>query len=266
MKSKSLVSVVALSTLLASYAPADEARVAAYTTQLRGVRVTEVARETAKLVTAEKADARVAAAADAMTAAVSVSSPSAPLVVGAVAKAAPETAATAAATTLKLEPKAVSLITKAAVSAAPSQMEAIVAATCKAQPTAFYKIGVAAAEAAPKASDKVLPAITTALPALKPLVARAENEFAAAKRTASLALVLKHTENLLTALSGSTKEPVESLLAKESETTMTTKLASYAAGGPPPVFLPPFVPGGTPGEIPSNQPQTPASGRVYSLP
>ena len=191
MKAKSLLTVVAVSTLLAVNAPADEARVAAYTAQLRAVRVTEVPRETAKFVTAEKAEARVAAAADAVTAAVSVNSPAAPLVVGAVSKAAPETAATAAATALKLEPKSVGMITKAAVSGAPSQIEAIVSAMCKAQPTAFYQIGVSAADAAPKSSDKVLPAITAALPALKPLVARAESDFAAAKRTASLALVLK---------------------------------------------------------------------------
>ena len=267
MKPRSLQIIAVASVLLANGVLADESRVAAYTAQFRGVRVTEIAREAAKLITAEQADARIAATADAVTAAVSVSSPSAPLVVGALSKAAPETAATAAGTALKLEPKPVSMITKAAVSAAPDQIAAIVGSMCKAQPTAFYKIGVSAAEAAPKASDKVLPAITTALPALKPLVARAQADFVAAKRPASLALVLKHTENLLAALSGSTKESTESLLTKESEATMATKIGSLAAG-PPPVLLPPFVPGGgTPGEINTGDtPVTSSSGRVYSPP
>jgi len=240
--------------------------VTAYTAKLGGKRVTELANETAKLVTAEKADTRVAAATDAVTAAVSVHAPSAPIVVASVAKAAPETAAASAATGVKLQPNAAARISKAAVSAAPSQVEAIVGAMCKAQPGSFYAIGVSAAEAAPKASDKILPAMTAALPVLKPLIARAQADFAAAKRTASLALVLKHAENLLAALSGSSKESTESMLAKESETTMATKIGSLAAG-PPPVLLPPFVPGGgSPGEIPADQPQTPASGRVYSTP
>jgi hypothetical protein len=265
MKSKALKIIVAVTVLLAISATADDARVTAYTAKLRGKRVTELANETAKLVTAEKTDTRIAAATDAVTAAVSVHAPSAPIVVASVAKAAPETAAASAATGVKLQPNAVARISKAAVSAAPSQVEAIVGAMCKAQPGSFYAIGVSAAEAAPKASDKILPAMTAALPVLKPLIARAQADFAAAKRTASLALVLKHTENLLAALSGSSKESAESLLAG-SETTMATKIGSLAAG-PPPVLLPPFVPGGgSPGEIPADQPQTPASGRVYSTP
>jgi hypothetical protein len=125
MKSKTLKFIVAASVLLAVPAMADEARVTAYTAKLGGKRVTELANETAKLVTAEKADTRVAAAADAVTAAVSIHAPSAPIVVASVAKAAPETAATAAATAVKLQPSAAGRISKAAVSAAPSQVEAV---------------------------------------------------------------------------------------------------------------------------------------------
>jgi hypothetical protein len=265
MKSKTLKFIVAVTVLLAVPVTADEARVTAYTSKLGAKRVTELANETAKLVTAEKADTRVAAAADAVTASVSVHAPSAPIVVASVAKAAPETAAAAAATAVKLQPSTAARISKAAVSAAPSEVEAIVGDMCKARPGSFYAIGVSAGEAAPKASDKILPAMTAALPALKPVIARSQADFAAARRTASLALVLKHAENLLAALSGSSKESTESLLAG-SETTMATKIGSLAAG-PPPVLLPPFVPGGgSPGEIPADQPQTPASGRVYSTP
>ena len=266
MKPNSFQAALVCSALLALPALADDARVATYKTQLRGVRVTEVARETARLVAAEKSEARAAAAADAVTAAVSISAPSAPLVVGSVAKTSPETAATAAGTAVKLQPKLAGAISKAAVSAAPSEITAIVGAMCQAQPTAFYAIGIGAAQAAPKSSDKILPAITAAVPALKPLVARSQADFVAAKRPASLALVLKHTEDLLAALSRDTKETSESLLAGQTSAGMSTKLASSAVSAP--VQLPPFVPGGgTPGEItPAGTDVVPASGRVYSTP
>ena len=72
---KTSTTLLALSAVLALPVFADDARVAGYTSQLRTVRVTEIARETAKLVS-EKADAS-----DAVTAAVTVNGPSAPLVV-----------------------------------------------------------------------------------------------------------------------------------------------------------------------------------------
>jgi len=249
MKSITLLSLVVITVVCTAPALADDARVAAYQSQLRTVRVTHVATETAKLVAAQKSEVRVAAAADAVTAAISLHAPSAPLVVGSVAKSSPEAAAIAAATAVKLQPKSAGVFSRAAVSAAPSEIADIVTAMCKAQPTAFYSIGVAAAEAAPKSSDKVLPAITAALPALKPLIARAQQNFSAANRSASLALVLKHTEDLLASYSREANVTPEAMLAKETETTMATKLASSAAG-PAPVLLPPFVPGGgAPGEI-----------------
>src|SRR2546423_5458485 len=139
--------LVAMAALLAVPAFADDARVTAYQSQLRGVRVTHVASETAKLVAAEKSEVRVAAAADAVTAAISLSAPSAPLVVGFVAKSSPDAAASAAAAAVKLQPKMAGLLSKAAVSAAPSEIEAIVTAMCKAEPMSFYAIGVSAAEA-----------------------------------------------------------------------------------------------------------------------
>jgi len=245
MKSNTIKNLVAISATLALPALADEARINSYTTQLRGVRVTELARETARLIAAEKPEARASATADAVTAAISVSSPATPLVAASVAKSSPEVAATAAATALKLQPKMAGAITKAAVSAAPSETGAIVGAMCQAQPAAFYVIGVSAANAAPKAADKILPSIMDAVPALKPLIAKARANFAAAKRPASLALVLKHTEDLLAAYSRDAKQSPESLLVKETEGTMATRLAS-AAVGPPPVLLPPFTPGGLP--------------------
>ena len=266
MKPIAFQTVLACSALLALPVVADDARVTSYQTQLRGVRVTEIARETARLVAAEKSESRVSAAADAVTAAVSISAPSAPAVVGSVAKSAPETAAIAASTAAKLQPKLAGTISKAAVSAAPSELAAIVGAMCQAQPTAFYAVGIGAAEAAPRSSGKILPTITAAVPALQPLVARSQADFVAAKRPASLALVLKHTENLLAALARDTKETSESLLASQTSATMSTKLASAAMMAP--VLLPPFVPGGgTPGEIgTAGTDVTPPSGRVYSSP
>ena len=266
MKPNTLLTIVSLSALLAASTRADEARVTAYQAQLRTVRVTQLAGETARLVAVEKTDARVAAAADAITAAVSVSAPSAPLVVGSVAKSSPETAATAAATAVKLQPKMAAAIARAAVSAAPSEMEAIVRAMCQASPTSFYQVGVAASQAAASASGKIIPAITTAVPALQPLVARSQADFAAAKRTASLALVLKHTEDLLNATARHSKETPEALLAQETPATMSTKLTASAAVVP--VQLPPFVPGGgTPGEIGTGGTvEIPPGGRNYSAP
>ncbi len=254
---KTSTTLLALTAVLALPAFADEARVAGYTSQLRAVRVTEIARETAKLV-ADKADAS-----DAVTAAVTVNGPSAPLVVGAVAKATPASAAAAAAAAVKLQPKLAGPIAKAAVSAAPAEIEAIVSAMCKAQPTSFYTIGVSAAQAAPKASDKVLPAVTVALPALKPLVARSQAQFAAAKRSASLALVLKHTEDMVTALARDSKQSPEAILA-QGAVAVETQYASLAKAAP--VQLPPFVPGGgPPTEAPAGT-EVPPTGRVYSAP
>lgn len=266
MKSNTLLTIVSLSALLAVTSRADEARVTAYQTQLRPMRVTQLARETARLVAAEKTGVRVAAAADAVTAALSVSAPSAPLVVGSVAKSSPETAASAAAAAVKLQPKMAAAIAKAAVSAAPAEVEAIVRAMCQASPTSFDQVGVAASQAASSASSKIIPAITTVVPALQPLVARSQADFAAAKRTASLALVLKHTDDLLNALARHSKVSAETLLAQETATTMSTKLTASAAVVP--VQLPPFVPGGgTPGEIVvGGTAEIPPTGRNYSAP
>ena len=254
---KTSTTLLALTAVLAIPVFADEARVAAYTSQLRAVRVTEIARETAKLV-ADKADAS-----DAVTAAVTVNGPSAPLVVGAVAKASPSAAAAAAAAAVKLQPKLAGPIAKAAVSAAPAEIEAIVSAMCKAQPASFYAIGVHAAQAAPKSGTKVLPAVTGALPALKPLVARSQAQFTAAKRSASLALVLKHTEDMVAALARDSKQSPEAILA-QGDVAVETQYASLAKAAP--VQLPPFVPGGgPPTEAPAGTEVSP-SGRVYSAP
>lgn len=265
MNAKTIQSLVALSATLALPALADEARINTYTKQLRGVRVTEIARETARLVAAEKAEVRDSAAADAVTAAIGVSAPAAPLVTASVAKSSPEVAATAAATALKLQPKMVVATTKAAVSAAPTEVAAIVGSMCKAQPASFYVIGVSAAQAAPKASDKVLPSILSAVPALKPVIARAEANFAAAKRTASLAMLLKHADDLMAGISRDAKTSTESLLTSETEASMATRVASSAAGAPP-TQLPPFTPGGTPPTEVRTADTTPVTVRNYSAP
>ena len=257
---KTSTTLLALTAVLAALPVfADEARVAGYTAQLRAVRVTELARETAKLV-ADKADAS-----DAVTAAVTISGPSAPLVVGAVAKASPASAAAAAAAAVKLQPTLAGRITTAAVSAAPAEVDAIVRAMCQAQPVQFYTIGVRAAQAAPKASPKILPAVTASIPALKPLIARSQAEFAAAKRAASLALVLKHTEDMVLALARKSQTTPEAVLA-QGDTVVETQYAALAKAAP--VQLPPFVPGGgTPGEINAGDTaEVPPSGRVYSAP
>ena len=254
---KTSTTLLALTAVLALPAFADEARVASYTTQLRAVRVTEIARETAQLVTA-KADA-----ADAVTAAVTVNGSSAPLVVGAVAKASPASAAAAAAAAVKLQPKLAGPIAKAAVSAAPAEIETIVAAMCRTLPPSYYSIVINAAQAAPKSADKALSASTKALPGLKPLVERSQAEFAAAKRAATLSEVMKHTQDMLAALSRSTKESPESLLTQAAP-VVETKYASLVKAAP--VQLPPFVPGGgPPTEAPAGTEVSPG-GRVYSAP
>ena len=256
---KTASTFLALTAVLALPVLADEARVANYTAQLRTVRVTEIARETAKLV-ADKADAT-----DAVTAAVTLNGPSAPLVVGAVAKSSPASAAAAAAAAVKLQPKLAGVIAKAAVSAAPAELDAIVRAMCQARPTSYATIGINAAAAAPKSGDKVLPATTTALPGLKPLVARSQAEFAAAKRVATLKQIMQHTEDMVSALSRSTKESSESLLTSPAS-VVEVKYASLAKAAP--VQLPPFVPGGgTPGEINAGDTaEVSPGGRIYSGP
>jgi hypothetical protein len=142
---------------------------------------------------------------------------------------------------------------------------AIVTANCRVQPVSFYRIGVAAAEGAPKASEQIIPAITAAIPALKPVIARAQADLKKENRTASLAWVLKHAENVLLAMSRETKTTPEALLAQESESTMTAKVASLSSTI---VQGPPFVPGGgTPGEVPvSGTTETSYTNRIYSAP
>lgn len=265
MKINVLRIVAVASAFLATSVLADQARVTAYQAQLRDVRVTQLAGETARLVAAEKSDARAAAAADAITAAISLHSPSTPFVVGSVSKSSPETAASAAATAVKLQPKMAGAISKAAVSAAPSEIESIVGAMCKAQPAAFYAIGISAAAAAPKMTDKIMPAMTASVPMLKPLFARSKADFAAAKRAASLALVLKHADDLLMAMSRDASQSPETMLAKETETTMATRVASSAVG-PAPVLLPPFVTGGPPPTEQSLGTEVAPGGRTYSAP
>lgn len=251
---------ITISALLATPAFADPARVSNYKTQLASVRPPELAGETARIIS-NKGDA-----ADAVTAAVTLNGASASLVVGSVAKASPKSAATAAAAAVALQPKLAGAIITAAVKAAPGEAVAIVTESCKARPTSFYTIGVATAEAAPKASDKVVPAIIAGIPALKPVIARAQKDFKAANRTASLALLLKHSENLVSALSRQENISTDALLASSTD-TLTVKVGSLADAPPAPVQLPPFVPGGnTPGEItPPGTPEVPPD-RDYSTP
>ena len=254
--------VAALATMLAWPTLADEARINNLKSQFSKLRVTELPREAAQAVKAEPG-----AASDIVTAAVGVNGASAPLIVGSVAKAVPQSAAASASAAVTLQPKLAGPIAKAAVSAAPSDAAAIVSAMCKVRPTAFYAIGVSAAEAAPKSNEKILSAITDAVPALKPIVKRAQADFAKANRTASLALLLKHTDALVAALARDLKQSAETLLAKE-DSAVTIRLASAAFDIPPPVQGPPFVPGGpTSGEItPSGTVEVPPTGRVYSAP
>jgi hypothetical protein len=256
--------VLTMFALLALSAVADDARVNTYKNQLGNVRRPELAQETARLVSQKQADA-----ADAVTAAIALNSSAAPMIVGSVAKASPASAATAAAAALRAQPKSVGVITKAAVSAAPSEVSAIVTELCKVQPAAFYRIALAAAEAAPKSSDAIVPAITAALPALKPLVERAQSDFQKSGQTASLALLLKHTENLVLAVSRDQRVTADALLVGETDVTMTAKMASTTAGlPPPPVQGTPFVAGGgAPGEIPgSSTTEVSFTNRVYSAP
>lgn len=255
--------ILAVCTWLALPAMADEARVAIYKSRLQAVRPAELPRETARLVSAEKADGG-----DAVRAAISVNGASAHLVVGSIAKSSPSSAAESAAAAVALQPGLAGAITKAAVSAAPAEISAIVTASCKARPASFYNIGVAAAEGAPRSSGKVIPAITAALPALKPLFERAEKDFQNANRAASLALVLKHAENILLALSQSESVSADEFLARNGDSAVAVKLASVKGIlPPPPVQRPPFVPGGTPGEItPPGTTEVPPTGRNYSAP
>ena len=95
---------------------------------------------------------------------------------------------------------------------------------------------------------------------------RAQADFAKTQRTPSLAMLLKHTENLLAALSTDLNQTPEAVLAKELDSTGAAKLASLAVL--PPVQNPPFVGGaGVPGEVRTTQTTTtPPTGRVYSAP
>ena len=272
MKTETLRGIL-VSALLAVPALADNARIDTYKNQLRDVRPPELPRETARLISSERADA-----ADAVSAAISLSGASPQLIVGSVAKSSPKSAAVAAATAIaasskltasrELQPKLTASITKAAVSAAPGEISAIVSESCKARPGAFYNIGVAAADAAPRASDKVIPAITAGVPALRPIISRAQADFKSANQSASLALVLKHAENLLGVLSQDQNVSAEVLLAKETESSLAQKLVAKADSLPtPPVQRPPFVGGATTGEIvPAGTPEIPPSGRNYSSP
>jgi hypothetical protein len=272
MKTETLRGVL-VSALLAVTALADDARVETYKDQLRDVRPPELPLETARLISSQKANA-----ADAVRAAISLSGASPQLIVASVAKASPKSAAAAAATAIATQPKLTSnpqmqpkltvAITKAAISAAPSEIFDIVAESCKARPASFYTIGVAAAEAAPRATDKVIPAITSGVPALKPIIQRAQADFKTANRSASLALVLKHAENLLFAIAHEQNLSPEALLAKETETSLAQQLVAKADTlPPPPVQRPPFVSGPTIGEIrPPNTTEVPPSGRNYSSP
>lgn len=270
MKTATLQGVL-ISALLAVPALADSARIDQYKAELRGVRPPELPRETARLITSANADA-----ADAVTAAISLSGASPQLIVGSVAKASPKSAAPAAAAAIAaqsklstdptMQPRLTVAITKAAVLAAPAEVSAIVAESCKVRPVAFYNIGVSAAESAPDSSGKVIPAIVTGVPVLRPVIERAQRDFRAANRSASIALILKHAENLLASVSREQNLSPEALLAKETEATLSTKVATLAAG-PPPFQGPPFVSGPTPGEVPLTlTTNLPPTNRVYSLP
>jgi hypothetical protein len=103
-------------------------------------------------------------------------------------------------------------------------------------------VGVTAAEVAPNSSKEIVDAIVSAVPSLKPLVARANADFAAAKRPASVALLLKHTDTLLQGLSRSMEMPADAILAQEFTPEMTTKLAGLSAVVP--ILGPPYAPGG----------------------
>jgi hypothetical protein len=259
--------------LLAAPAFADVARIETYKTQLRAARPAELPRETARLVSTEHADA-----ADAVSAAIGLHGASPQLIVASVAKASPSSAASAAAAALSsqsaltddasLRSKLTAAITKAAVSAAPSELSDIIAKSCKVRPAAFYTIGVTAAEAAPRSSDRVIPAITSAVPALKPIIQRSQNDFKAANRSASLALVLKHAEELLGIVARDLHLSPEALLASETETSLSQKLLARADTLPPaPVQHPPFVGGNIPGEVPAgNTTPVAPTDRNYSAP
>jgi hypothetical protein len=169
--------------LLALPLLADEARIEGYKTQLRTVRPPELAREAARLASGANADV-----ADVVTAASSINSPATHLVVGSVAKASPKSAGAAAAAAVASQPKLTSAIVKAAVSAAPAQLSAIVSESCKARPSLFYTLP--AAVTASPSSDRIIPAVIEGVPALKPVIERAQKDFKRANRSASLALVL----------------------------------------------------------------------------
>ncbi len=259
---KIILQVVTVSSLLALPVLAENAQVQTFKTQLSGVRSAELPHATARLVATTEGGA-----ADAVTAAVTINGASAPLVVGAVSKATPGAAGPAAGAAVKLQPKLAGTITKAAVSAAPQEISAVVTASCQASPLSFYSIGMSAVSAAPKSTDPVLAAITKALPTLKPLVQRAQADYAKSGRTASFAMLLKHTENLLSAVSKNLHTTPELLLVQGTEASMTTTLASSAFVLPPPVQSGPSAPGGAPTEIvAADTAEVGPGGRVYSGP
>ena len=188
MKFRNLkIAIGALATLASVSALADQSQVDTYSTQLSQVRAAELPREAASLVTSAKVENQDSVAADVIRAALRVNPASVPVIVGSVARSTPKAAAVAASTAASTQPKSIGAITRAAVGAAPKELVPIVSALCKAQPSSFYTVGVTAAEVAPNSSKEIVDAIVAGIPSLKPLVDRANADFAAAKRPASLA-------------------------------------------------------------------------------
>jgi hypothetical protein len=245
---------------------ANEARVESLKKDFATVRALELPARAASVVSTTAKEQRDEVATDAVHAGVAINASSAPLVVSAIARANPDAAAASALAALQLQPRQAAAITRAAVGAAPEQVEAIVAALSKAQSGSFHTIGVSAADVAPRSGEAILRGLSSASPALKTLIPRAQRELAAAKVATTVPVVLKRVETLVAGLSKSSQKSTDTILAGELSADMTAKLPTLAVGDP--TVGPPYTPYTvTPGEITTSQTfEAPPGGRDYATP
>ena len=146
---------------------------------LKDVNVPEYPAVAAKLVQAAAPADRAQIAHDALQAISMLARPGVmPYVVNAVCRANPGTAGAVVATATQLYPQNVLFFTRAATCAAPEQAGEIVYAACKGAPADFVDITLIAGQLAPSSDDEILKGLAGALPGLKDVLAKAQEQTA----------------------------------------------------------------------------------------
>ncbi len=222
-----------------------------------GVSATEMPAKAASLVSATKADQREAVTQSLVTEAMAQRPMVGASLVGAIAKSTPDMASVAALAAVMQDAKQIGPVTKAAVAAAHSQAGKIVSVMCEKFPSKYNLIAMAAFEAAPEASKEILAAVSSAVPALKPFIARANST--------TLPGVIAETEQSLQSAAIAAKTSPDNLISTK---TVASAPLSYSPVLPPPTNDPhPFVtPSGPPTEINRNDTGVvaPGAGRSYN--